>query len=91
MLSKLLNSNVTCYVSDEPAVMTWSGVRTPRGRDSLPLMPTEGAPAATAASAYSIWTSLPEGLREHTHYDVTGTFTQIHAIVVASRREKKRN
>lgn len=29
-----------------------------------PLMPTEGAPAATAARAYSIWTSLPEGLQE---------------------------
>uniref|UniRef100_A0A6B0UGL8 Putative secreted protein n=1 Tax=Ixodes ricinus TaxID=34613 RepID=A0A6B0UGL8_IXORI len=26
------------------------------------LMPTEGAPAATAASAYSICTNLPEGL-----------------------------
>lgn len=30
-------------------------------------MPTEGAPAATAARAYSIWTSLPEGLQEETH------------------------
>jgi len=30
----------------------------------LPLMPTEGAPAATACRAYSIWTSLPEGLRK---------------------------
>ena len=27
----------------------------------LLLMPIEGAPAATAAIAYSIWTSLPEG------------------------------
>lgn len=27
-------------------------------------MPTEGAPAATAARAYSICTSLPEGLQE---------------------------
>lgn len=38
-----------------------------------PLMPTEGAPAATAARAYSIWTSLPEGLRgwgkKVLHYD----------------------
>ena len=29
---------------------------------NLPLIPTEGPPAATAAKAYSIWTSLPEGL-----------------------------
>ena len=27
----------------------------------LLLMPMEGAPAATAAIAYSIWTSFPEG------------------------------
>lgn len=32
-------------------------------------MPTEGAPAATAARAYSIWTSLPEGLQGETHED----------------------
>ena len=30
---------------------------------TLPLIPTEGAPAATAAKAYSIWTSFPEGLK----------------------------
>lgn len=30
-------------------------------------MPTEGAPAATAAKAYSIWTSFPEGLQEETY------------------------
>lgn len=36
-------------------------------QDCIPLMPTEGAPAATAARAYSIWTSLPEGLQEETH------------------------
>ena len=29
---------------------------------SLPFIPTEGPPAATAARAYSIWTSFPEGL-----------------------------
>ena len=28
-----------------------------------PLIPTEGAPAATAARAYSICTSFPEGLK----------------------------
>jgi len=27
-----------------------------------PLIPTDAAPADTAANAYSIWTSLPEGL-----------------------------
>ena len=27
-------------------------------------MPTDGAPAATAAKAYSICTSFPEGLKE---------------------------
>lgn len=27
-----------------------------------PLIPTDGAPEATAAKAYSIWTSFPEGL-----------------------------
>ena len=32
--------------------------------DFIPLIPTEGAPAATAANAYSIWTSLPEGLKK---------------------------
>lgn len=32
-------------------------------------MPTEGAPAATAASAYSIWTSLPEGLQKQIQSD----------------------
>ena len=37
-------------------------------QDFLPLIPTEGAPAATAASAYSIWTSLPEGLQEETQF-----------------------
>lgn len=31
-------------------------------KSSLPLIPTEGAPAATADRAYSIWTSLPDGL-----------------------------
>lgn len=36
-------------------------------QDCIPLMPTEGAPAATAARAYSIWTSFPEGLQEETH------------------------
>lgn len=37
-------------------------------------MPTEGAPAATAARAYSIWTSLPEGLqRGETHEDAYQT------------------
>ena len=30
----------------------------------LPLMPTDGAPAATACSAYSICTNFPEGLSE---------------------------
>ena len=30
----------------------------------LPLIPTDGAPAATAASAYSICTSLPDGLEK---------------------------
>lgn len=30
---------------------------------NLPLMPTEGAPAATACKAYSICTSFPEGLK----------------------------
>lgn len=29
-----------------------------------PLIPTEGAPAATAASAYSIWTNFPDGLKK---------------------------
>ena len=29
----------------------------------LPLMPTDGAPAATAAKAYSICTNFPEGLK----------------------------
>lgn len=28
----------------------------------IPLIPTEGAPAPTAAKAYSICTSFPEGL-----------------------------
>lgn len=32
-------------------------------RSIIPLIPTEGAPAATAASAYSICTSLPDGLQ----------------------------
>lgn len=31
---------------------------------NLPLIPTEVAPAATAAKAYSIWTSFPEGLKK---------------------------
>jgi len=30
--------------------------------NSKPLIPTEGAPDATAARAYSICTSLPDGL-----------------------------
>jgi len=30
---------------------------------NLPLMPTDGAPAATACNAYSICTSFPEGLQ----------------------------
>ena len=38
---------------------------------SAPLMPMDVVPADTALSAYSIWISLPEGLRglstEHTH------------------------
>ena len=29
-----------------------------------PFIPTEGAPAATACSAYSICTSFPEGLKK---------------------------
>ena len=29
----------------------------------VPFIPTDGAPAATAARAYSIWTSFPEGLQ----------------------------
>lgn len=33
-------------------------------------MPTEGAPAATAARAYSIWTSLPDGLQKETQSDI---------------------
>lgn len=28
-----------------------------------PLMPTDGAPEATAARAYSIWTNFPDGLQ----------------------------
>ena len=32
----------------------------------LPLMPTEGPPAATAARAYSICTNLPDGLKKKT-------------------------
>ena len=32
------------------------------GYNNLPFIPTEGPPAATAARAYSIWTSFPEGL-----------------------------
>lgn len=28
----------------------------------LPIIPTDGAPADTAARAYSIWTSFPDGL-----------------------------
>jgi len=31
-----------------------------------PLIPTDGAPDATAARAYSIWTSLPDGLKNNT-------------------------
>ena len=30
---------------------------------TVPFIPTEGPPAATAAKAYSICTSLPEGLK----------------------------
>lgn len=30
----------------------------------VPLMPTEAAPAATAAKAYSICTSFPDGLQD---------------------------
>ena len=30
----------------------------------VPFIPTEGPPAATAAKAYSICTSLPEGLNQ---------------------------
>lgn len=33
----------------------------------VPLIPTEGAPAATAAKAYSIWTNFPEGLKNEWH------------------------
>lgn len=32
--------------------------------EATPLIPTEGAPAATAAKAYSICTSFPEGLQK---------------------------
>lgn len=32
----------------------------------LPLIPTDGAPAATAAKAYSICTNFPDGLRVNT-------------------------
>ncbi len=31
--------------------------------EAVPLIPTDGAPAATALRAYSIWTSLPDGLK----------------------------
>ena len=36
---------------------------------ALPLIPTEGAPAATAAKAYSICTNFPDGLKinKYTH------------------------
>jgi hypothetical protein len=33
-------------------------------------MPTDGAPAATAAKAYSICTNFPEGLQKH-QYKIT--------------------
>lgn len=36
--------------------------------DYLPLIPTEGAPAATAANAYSICTSFPDGLRREKQF-----------------------
>ena len=34
-----------------------------KSQSYLPLMPTDGAPAATAAKAYSICTNFPEGLK----------------------------
>ena len=36
----------------------------------LPLIPTDGPPAATAASAYSICTSLPDGLWERNDFEL---------------------
>jgi hypothetical protein len=36
---------------------------------SSPLIPTDGPPAATAAKAYSICTSFPEGLWNELHYE----------------------
>ena len=36
----------------------------------LPLIPTDGPPAATAASAYSICTSLPDGLWDRNDFEL---------------------
>lgn len=39
----------------------------------LPFIPTEGAPAATAARAYSIWTNFPEGLKTKKNTIIKGS------------------
>lgn len=38
----------------------------------LPLIPTEGAPDATAAKAYSICTNFPDGLRTDDKVELLG-------------------
>ena len=51
----------------------------------LPLMPTEGAPAPTAARAYSIWTSFPDGLKEkHTIDEQFSTYLRPSASITTT-------
>lgn len=61
--------SILCYQSDIQWMWfkTYSLICPTHFQDSIPLIPTDGAPAATAARAYSIWTSLPEGLQDETH------------------------
>lgn len=46
----------------------------------IPLIPTDGAPAPTAAKAYSICTSFPEGLNYKSQYHKTDYIQQITEI-----------
>lgn len=61
------NKNTTVEIIVTPAresyYRQWCTITWPSLPHFLPLIPTDGAPAATAARAYSICTSLPEGLK----------------------------